>query len=180
MDAARASRRSLPRRTSWCSRIRSSASRIVEACVATHCRRAHPTYYIEAQGEGDVAYVHDGRFWSVEVKWANQLRPKTGQADRALPERRDLEQEPPARHDCGRRRLAALDDKTRSSIDLQSSDRMLRFQKDLHRDRCAIEVSNLKRTELRPTCLKRLRDPSPMGLGNSNTIQRSGEKTNGT
>ena len=24
----------------------------------------------------DVAYVRDGRFWPVEVKWTNQLRPK--------------------------------------------------------------------------------------------------------
>ncbi len=51
-------------------------SQIVEACVAAHCRRAHPTYYIKAQGEVDVAYVRDGRFWPVEVKWTNQLRPK--------------------------------------------------------------------------------------------------------
>ena len=53
------------------------ASRIVEACVATHCRRANPTFYIKAQGEVDVAYVRDGRFWPVEVKWTNQLRPKS-------------------------------------------------------------------------------------------------------
>ena len=53
------------------------ASRIVEAAVATHCRRAHPTYYIKAQAEVDVAYVHQGRFWPVEVKWTRQLRPKT-------------------------------------------------------------------------------------------------------
>ncbi|MYE10725.1 MAG: ATP-binding protein [Gammaproteobacteria bacterium] len=51
-------------------------SRIVEACVAAHCRRTHPTYYIKAQGEVDVAYIRDGRFWPVEVKWTNQLRPK--------------------------------------------------------------------------------------------------------
>ena len=25
----------------------------------------------------DVAYVRDGRFWPVEVKWSNQLRPKS-------------------------------------------------------------------------------------------------------
>ena len=53
------------------------ASQIVEACVAAHCRRAHPTFYIKAQAEVDVAYVRDGRFWPVEVKWTNQLRPKT-------------------------------------------------------------------------------------------------------
>ena len=52
------------------------ASRIVEACVASHLRRFHPTYYIKAQAEVDVAYVRGGRFWPVEVKWANQLRPK--------------------------------------------------------------------------------------------------------
>ena len=28
------------------------ASRLVEACVATHCRRAHPTFYIKARGRG--------------------------------------------------------------------------------------------------------------------------------
>ena len=52
------------------------ASQIVEACVAAHCRRRHPTFYIKAQGEVDVAYVRDGRFWPVEIKWTNQLRPK--------------------------------------------------------------------------------------------------------
>ncbi len=53
------------------------ASQIVEACVAAHCRRVHPTFYIKAQAEVDVAYVRDGRFWPVEVKWTSQLRPKT-------------------------------------------------------------------------------------------------------
>ena len=53
------------------------SSQIVEACVAAHCRRAFPTFYIKAQGEVDVAYVQGGRFWPVEVKWTNQLRPKT-------------------------------------------------------------------------------------------------------
>ncbi|MCY4342154.1 MAG: ATP-binding protein [Gammaproteobacteria bacterium] len=51
-------------------------SKIVEACVASHFHRFHPTYYIKAQAEVDVAYVRDGRFWPVEVKWTNQLRPK--------------------------------------------------------------------------------------------------------
>lgn len=52
------------------------SSQIVEACVASHCRRAHPTFYIKAQGEVDVAYVQGGRFWPIEVKWTNQIRPK--------------------------------------------------------------------------------------------------------
>ena len=53
------------------------ASQIVEACVANHFRRFYPTYYIKAQGEVDIAYVRDGRFWPVEIKWANPMRPKT-------------------------------------------------------------------------------------------------------
>ena len=53
------------------------ASQIVEACVANHFKRFFPTYYIKAQGEVDIAYVRDGRFWPVEIKWTTQLRPKT-------------------------------------------------------------------------------------------------------
>ena len=53
------------------------ASQIVEACVANHFRRFYPTYYIKAQGEVDIAYVRDGRFWPVEVKWTSPMRPKT-------------------------------------------------------------------------------------------------------
>ncbi|MDE0661538.1 MAG: ATP-binding protein [Gammaproteobacteria bacterium] len=53
------------------------ASQIVEACVANHFKRFFPTYYIKAQGEVDIAYVRDGRFWPVVVKWTTQLRPKT-------------------------------------------------------------------------------------------------------
>ena len=53
------------------------ASQTVEACVANHFRRFFPTYYIKGQGEVDVAYVRDGRFWPVEIKWTNQLRPKS-------------------------------------------------------------------------------------------------------
>ena len=51
-------------------------SKIVEACVASHFHRFYPTYYIKAQAEVDVAYVRDGRFWPVDVKWTSQLRPK--------------------------------------------------------------------------------------------------------
>ena len=53
------------------------ASKIVEACVACHLKRFYPTYYIKAQAEVDVAYVRDGRFWPVEIKWTGQLRPKS-------------------------------------------------------------------------------------------------------
>ncbi len=51
-------------------------SQLVEACVATHYRRYYPTYYIKAEGEVDVAYIHNNRFWPVEIKWTKQLRPK--------------------------------------------------------------------------------------------------------
>lgn len=49
---------------------------VVEACVATHFRRKYATFYVKAQGEVDVAYVKDKRFWPIEVKWTQQLRPK--------------------------------------------------------------------------------------------------------
>jgi len=52
------------------------SSKLVESCVATHYHRFYPTYYIKAEGEIDVAYVHNNRFWPVEIKWTNQLRTK--------------------------------------------------------------------------------------------------------
>ena len=51
-------------------------SKLVEACVIGHYRRYFPTYYIKAEGEVDVAYVDQDRFWPVEIKWSKQLRPK--------------------------------------------------------------------------------------------------------
>ncbi len=53
------------------------SSQVVEACVVNHFRRFFPTYYIKAQGEVDIAYVRDGRFWPIEIKWTNQLHPKS-------------------------------------------------------------------------------------------------------
>lgn len=50
------------------------ASQLVETIVITHCRQHFPTYYIKGNGEVDLAYVHDGKFWPIEVKWTNQLR----------------------------------------------------------------------------------------------------------
>lgn len=52
------------------------SAEIVEACVATHYRRYFPTYYLKAAGEIDIAYVDNQRFWPIEVKWRNQIRPK--------------------------------------------------------------------------------------------------------
>jgi len=52
------------------------SSKLVEACVVTHCQRLWPTYYIKADGgEVDIAYVDQGRFWPIEIKWTNQVRP---------------------------------------------------------------------------------------------------------
>lgn len=52
------------------------SGRIAEACAVTHVRRFHPTYYIKAEGEVDIAYIEGKRFHPVEVKWTRQLRPK--------------------------------------------------------------------------------------------------------
>ena len=53
------------------------AARLTEACVITHYRRKFATYYIKAEGEIDIAYLDENRFWPVEIKWTKQLRPKT-------------------------------------------------------------------------------------------------------
>jgi predicted AAA+ superfamily ATPase len=50
---------------------------LVEACAAAHYGRHYPTYYIKGEGEIDIAYVAENRFWPVEVKWTGQLRPKS-------------------------------------------------------------------------------------------------------
>lgn len=51
------------------------SSKLVESCVASHCQRFWPTYYIKAESEVDVAYIENGRFWPIEIKWTNQSRP---------------------------------------------------------------------------------------------------------
>jgi uncharacterized protein len=48
-------------------------SQLVEGCVVNHYARHYPTYYLKGEGEVDVAYVDGGRFYPVEVKWAEQL-----------------------------------------------------------------------------------------------------------
>lgn len=49
-------------------------STLVEACVVSHYRRFYPTYYIKGEGEVDIAYIENHRFWPVEVKWTKQLQ----------------------------------------------------------------------------------------------------------
>jgi predicted AAA+ superfamily ATPase len=53
----------------WCGRV-------AEACVAAHYHRIYPTFYIKGEGEVDVAYVRNRRFWPIEVKWTGQIRHK--------------------------------------------------------------------------------------------------------
>ena len=48
--------------------------RLAEACAAAHHHRLHPTYYIKGDGEVDIAYVTEGGFQPIEVKWTGQIR----------------------------------------------------------------------------------------------------------
>ena len=50
------------------------AGRLAEACAVAHHHRMHPTYYIKAQGEVDIAFVEGGAFQPIEVKWTGQIR----------------------------------------------------------------------------------------------------------
>ncbi len=52
------------------------ASYLVEASAANHYNRYYDTYYIKAEGEVDIAYTYKNKFWPVEIKWTQQLRPK--------------------------------------------------------------------------------------------------------
>jgi hypothetical protein len=48
----------------------------VEATLVTHYRRYYRTFYIKAEGEVDLAYIAQNRFWPIEVKWTGHVRPK--------------------------------------------------------------------------------------------------------
>ena len=77
------------------------AAHLVEACVATHFARHFPTYYIKAEGEIDIAYVDGDRFWPVEVKWTEQLRPKTLKQAAKYPNSRILAKNPETKEIAG-------------------------------------------------------------------------------
>lgn len=49
---------------------------LVESCVINHYQRLHPCFYIKAEGEVDLAYVHGNKFFPIEIKWTQQLRVK--------------------------------------------------------------------------------------------------------
>jgi uncharacterized protein len=58
-------------------KIDSLESFLVESVVVTHVNRKYPTYYIKGQyGEVELAYIKNKKFWPIEVKWTNQIRPK--------------------------------------------------------------------------------------------------------
>jgi len=49
---------------------------LVESCVVSHYQRFYPTFYIKAEGEVDLAYLDQNKFYPIEVKWTKQLRSK--------------------------------------------------------------------------------------------------------
>jgi len=49
---------------------------LVETVLINYVKRFYPTLYIKSEGEVDIAYIKDSKFWPVEIKWTNQLRPK--------------------------------------------------------------------------------------------------------
>jgi predicted AAA+ superfamily ATPase len=53
-----------------------SAAWIVEAAVVCHANRRFPAYFIKNDGEIDCAYVRDGRFHPIEVKWTRSVKPE--------------------------------------------------------------------------------------------------------
>lgn len=65
-------------------------SKLVEACVTTHYQRLYPTYYIKAEGEVDIAYVEKNRFFPIEIKWSNQIRPNEIKQIKKYPQGRIL------------------------------------------------------------------------------------------
>ena len=66
------------------------SSCLVETCVASHYRRHYPTYYIKAEGEVDIAYVDQGQFFPVEVKWTGQIKSSDLKQVRKYPNGRIL------------------------------------------------------------------------------------------
>jgi hypothetical protein len=67
--------------------------------VASHCQRAWPTFYIKGKGEVDVVVVEGERFWPVEVKWTQQIRPKDLKQVAAYPNGLVLTRQPGVRLD---------------------------------------------------------------------------------
>ena len=56
--------------------IQNIDSLLAETAAISNIKRFYPTYYIKAEGEVDIAYIKDNKFWPIEVKWTNQMRSK--------------------------------------------------------------------------------------------------------
>lgn len=50
-------------------------STLVEASVASHCRRLGHVFYFSGQGEVDVIWSFNKKINAIEIKWTNQVRP---------------------------------------------------------------------------------------------------------
>lgn len=59
--------------------MQDSAPALAETVAVSHFfRKYDQVYYIKGdKGEVDIAYVQDGTFYPVEVKWTNQIRPES-------------------------------------------------------------------------------------------------------
>lgn len=57
-------------------------SLLIEGCVSNHFKRHYPTYYIKGEGEVDIAFVQNGQFFPIEVKWTEQ--PKRSELKQIL------------------------------------------------------------------------------------------------
>ncbi len=53
-----------------------SCSKLAKTCAVTQFRRYYTSYYIKAEGEIDLAYIHDNRFWPIAIAWISQIRAK--------------------------------------------------------------------------------------------------------
>lgn len=51
-------------------------AQLVETVVVNHFQRYYETFYIKAEGEVDVAYLKQGKFWPIEIKWQAHLHSK--------------------------------------------------------------------------------------------------------
>lgn len=51
-------------------------STIVESVVVAHFKKKYPTFYIKAEGEVDIAYIKNNKFFPVEIKWGKTINSK--------------------------------------------------------------------------------------------------------
>ena len=49
---------------------------LAENAVVNHYNREYDCFYIKSEGEVDLAFIKEGTFLPVEIKWTTQMRPK--------------------------------------------------------------------------------------------------------